>query len=65
MIRILRWNWLDFENGENTKSEKDAVKIYLRSDSGCNNTEDDKADVGYAEIKFFSQLKKLRNEKSY
>ena len=50
----------NFENGiaklqageelDLTRSEKDAVRIYLRSDSDyCNNTEDDEAEVGYAE----------------
>ena len=62
MIRILRWNWFDFEDGENTKSEKDAVKIYLRSDSDCNNTEDDEAGVGYAE-KILQSAQKIKKRK--
>ena len=44
-----------------TRSEKDAVRIYLRSDSDyCNNTEDDEAEVGYAE-KILQSAQKLKN----
>jgi len=55
----LSWRYIKFENGiaklqageelDLTRSEKDAVRIYLRSDSECNSTDDDEAEVGYAE----------------
>ena len=63
----------NFENGiaklqageelDLTRSEKDAVRIYLRSDSDyCNNTEDDEAEVGYAE-KILQSAQKLKKRK--
>ena len=63
----------NFENGiaklqageelDLTRSEKDAVRIYLRSDSDyCNNTEDDEAEVGYAE-KILQSAQNLKKRK--
>ena len=59
----------NFENGiakiqageefDLTRSEKDAVRIYLHSDSDCNNTEDDEAGVGYAE-KILQSAQKIK-----
>ena len=48
---------------ELTRSEIDAVRIYLRSDSDyCNNTEDNEAEVGYAE-KILQSAQKLKKRK--
>jgi len=52
VIRILRMELKKIQAGEEfelTRSGKDAVRIYLRSDSECNSTDDDEAEVGYAE----------------
>lgn len=45
-----------------TRSGKDAVRIYLRTDSECNSTDDDEAEVGYAE-KFLQWAKKIKKWK--
>ena len=52
VIRILRMELKKIQAGEEfelTRAGKDAVRIYLRTDSECNSTDDDEAEVGYAE----------------